>query len=513
MKILKFPFYLLVMAAYPVVALLSFNIKEVDWRVMVRPLLISLSGSLILFCILRWLLKDWHKAGLTTAGILFLFFTYGHVYNLLEQTPIFGMNLGRHRYLAFVYTACLLLGMWLLGKIKRPQDATPILNGAGLVMILIPLVQITTHLWRADTHQRETAAVYSSSAPLLEASVKPLPDIYYIILDSHTRSDALLADFGYDNTAFLENLRTMGLFVTDCSRSNYTTTQDSLISTLNMDYVDKLVGDLQELNLGDDQWILVRQSRVRRMLEELGYKTFSFDSGFEWSRLKDADTYLSLGSESAMLQMITPFEAMLFKSTAGLILSDSQNKVIRSQFEPLNFTWGDHVNAQRFILDQLPTLPDYPGPKFVFVHILIPHQPFVFQPNGEIVTDPRFYDGDRWLPSEPSLINEGYTNQVAYIDQAISEVLAEIISKSSPPPVIFMHGDHGWIDQNRLLILSAYYLPGQDLSLVYPTISPVNSFRVIFNTYFGTDYELLPDISYNAEYQAVPETSPACLAP
>jgi hypothetical protein len=31
---------------------------------------------------------------------------------------------------------------------------------------------------------------------------------------------------------------------------------------------------------------------------------------------------------------------------------------------------------------------------------------------------------------------------------------------------------------------------------LYPTITPVNTFRLVFNDYFGGRYELLPDISY-----------------
>lgn len=32
-----------------------------------------------------------------------------------------------------------------------------------------------------------------------------------------------------------------------------------------------------------------------------------------------------------------------------------------------------------------------------------------------------------------------------------------------------------------------------DKSILYPSITPVNSFRLIFNLYFNTQYELLPD--------------------
>jgi hypothetical protein len=47
--------------------------------------------------------------------------------------------------------------------------------------------------------------------------------------------------------------------------------------------------------------------------------------------------------------------------------------------------------------------------------------------------------------------------------------------------------------QERLGILNVYYFPDQDYTALYPAISPVNTFRVVLNQYFGADYPLLPD--------------------
>ena len=516
MKTKPLPFHPLILAVYPTLALLAYNIEEVAPVVALRPLLICLAGGLLLLGLLRGLLKDWQRAGLLTSFLLVVFFSYGHVYSLLEETPLFGFNLGRHRYLAVIYAAVLLVGTWVLLRVKKFQAATQMLNWVSLVLLAMPLVQTGASLWQSAAQQRQTSTALSESSPALQPGETPLPDIYYIILDGHTRGDALLNDFGYDNTPFLDELRSMGFYVADCSRSNYTYTQGSITAPLNLDYVNNLRSELESLDLGDDIWILLKQSRVRRMLEQIGYKTVAFDTTYEWSRLSDADIYLSLGSDSSFLQSLSPFEAMLIKSTAGLLLTDSQSQLIRAQFEQINFPYSHHVNAQRFILDQLPSvasIPDYPGPKFVFVHILVPHVPFVFRADGTIWEDPTYYDGEKGMPSDSILIDEGYVNQVAFIDQAILSVLQEILAESATPPIILMHGDHGWIDQNRLQILNTMYLPDQDYSALYPSISPVNGFRVIFNAYFGSDYELLPDISYNAENQPAPETSLQCINP
>ena len=47
--------------------------------------------------------------------------------------------------------------------------------------------------------------------------------------------------------------------------------------------------------------------------------------------------------------------------------------------------------------------------------------------------------------------------------------------------------------------LNAYYMPGANI-LPYPTITPVNSFRMIFNDYFGQDLPLLEDVSFYSSY-------------
>ncbi len=39
-------------------------------------------------------------------------------------------------------------------------------------------------------------------------------------------------------------------------------------------------------------------------------------------------------------------------------------------------------------------------------------------------------------------------------------------------------------------------LPNVENSPLYDGISPVNSFRVVFNAYFGTKFALLPDRTY-----------------
>ncbi|MEJ2562143.1 MAG: hypothetical protein P8Z42_05575, partial [Anaerolineales bacterium] len=87
-----------------------------------------------------------------------------------------------------------------------------------------------------------------------------------------------------------------------------------------------------------------------------------------------------------------------------------------------------------------------------------------------------------------------------------------ILSKPGTPPVIILQADHGprslldWKSPSpqaiheTFSILNAYCFPGKSTDTLYPGISPVNSFRILFNLYFGMDYSLLPDESYYSYY-------------
>ena len=60
--------------------------------------------------------------------------------------------------------------------------------------------------------------------------------------------------------------------------------------------------------------------------------------------------------------------------------------------------------------------------------------------------------------------------------------------------------------REKVSILNAYYLPGADPQAVYPSISPVNSFRVVFSLYFGTNLSPLTDRTFAHENDRHPYT-------
>ncbi|MFH1447194.1 MAG: hypothetical protein ABIG43_07300 [Chloroflexota bacterium] len=497
----QFPFYVFLFSIYPALALLATNIAEVDIRVVSRPLFASLILASLLFVIMRLILKNWQQAALITAVILVFFFSYGHVYDLVRQISF---ALARHRYIIPIYVVLFGILLWYaIKKVKDVHGIAVVMNIVSIALLIFPIYKIISFAI-SNAHQEQSISEKSDLVQLTPPSA--MPDVYYIVLDTYMREDALLRDMDFDNSSFINGLEGMGFYVADCSRSNYSYTLGSMTSALNLAYLSDL--NLENLK---NPWILLKQSQTRRQLEEIGYRTVAFETSYEWSRLDDADILLGIGRDPANLQTLYPFEVMFLKTTAFLMPLDLNLKILSNGAGDGMFEYQYHIDLELFILNELPKIPKIPGPKFVFVHILIPHVPYVFDPQGEIRTDSGFYSGKLATAIDEEYLMTGYNGEIEFINAQMLNVFNIIIKESSAPPIIIMHGDHGLRDDNRLQILNAYYLPGDGNLNLYPSITPVNSFRIMFNTYFGTNYDILPDLGYHGEpLMLIPETAPEC---
>jgi hypothetical protein len=95
-----------------------------------------------------------------------------------------------------------------------------------------------------------------------------------------------------------------------------------------------------------------------------------------------------------------------------------------------------------------------------------------------------------------------YADQVAYLNDRVLRIIDNILATSETEPVILLQGDHGpeqGGSSDRMAILSAYRLPGGN-DVIYPKISPVNSFRVVFNQVWDSDLPLLEDKAHFSTY-------------
>ena len=140
-------------------------------------------------------------------------------------------------------------------------------------------------------------------------------------------------------------------------------------------------------------------------------------------------------------------------------------------------------------------------PKFVFTHIMAPHSPFVFGPTGE---DPASLISN--IGDISAYRDNLYTDQMQFVNYKLENIITELLDTDNPP-IIIIQSDHGKrtkiVDDDptvrNIKLLNnfrAYYIPNGDRNLELENSSPVNTFRVLFNTYFDDNYEILEDKFY-----------------
>jgi hypothetical protein len=477
----EFPWYVILFAIYPVLNLLANNIGEVEYAVAYRALIISTIVSVLFVPAFYLLVRNWKKAGVLTVLWLLAFFLYGHVFGYVKGLEINNTVVGRHTYFMVVWLILFIGLSWLLLKSSWQAALTPVLSTMSIVLVVFSIYQLVLYQYNISNKQNPFPEI-----PIPAQTARTPPDIYFIILDMYGRNDVLTEEFNYDDSSFLGQLRDMGFYVASCSQSNYPSTAYSLSATLNTNYLE---GEPFTLENTDPTllWYLIQNSAVETTLRKYGYKVVAFETGYEWTEWQDADQYFSL--ESAK---INGFEDLLLRNSFLAILSEKGylKKYFLSSYQR-------KYDLSLYVLDELEKVPALSGPKFVFAHLTIPHPPFVVGPNGEFeVVPPRYKNGEDYYIKEEYQL--GYQNQLAFLNMRLVPIFQSILKNSSQPPIIIVQGDHGprFVDiEKQVDILNAYYFPGAQPKL-YPSITPVNNFRLVFNTYFGASLPYLPDKSY-----------------
>lgn len=477
-QILVYPF---LFAIYPLLNLYVTNAQKIPFSSVAKILLPILGATLALYLVANWLLKASTSAGILTTAIAVALLYYGVFYDVVGAVGTIGATVQRHQYLLLLPVWIILfalVGVLVVRKRFESAQLNAYLNFLSVAIIGVVLVQraisYVPSLMNNPSSAQAASSVRDDSRPVptqgrslgARIEVDTLPDVYYIILDAYAREDTLLEYYDFDNSAFLDSLTSKGFYIASESRSNYPQTAMSFPSSLNVDYLDAL-GILDDgLSVEErffKSFFLVRKTEnyVARQFSDSGYTTISFRS------------------KSPLVN--DEFDPRFFNTTIGRALLPSYNMRVRRQ-------------DLLAIFDGLRKVPQIEGPTFTFAHILAPHPPFVFDREGNFTGVTGYGSGNVWLPKQ------AYTDQLLYINHLTEDVVDTILAQSETPPIIIIQADHGtvsswWRSRESLPILNAYYLPGGGQYL-YPSITPVNSFRLVLDLYFGTDLGLLEDRSY-----------------
>lgn len=513
-------------AVFPVLSLWLYNSAQTPFYAASRAFLIMAIVLVLSFAASLVIYRNAIKAGLLTSLTLWLFILYGRLFAAIDMFSVGGFILGRHRFLLPVWGLIFITGLIAIWRLKQtPYTLNHILNLVGLFLVAFVGLQAAAYSLQTNRFTTRPRVVDAKGAALAANASAAIdgPDVYYILMDGYSRDDVLRAMGGPDVSGFYDALSQLGFSVQRCSQSNYDSTTLSMSSALNMDYLDHLgvpfYPDEKRLQHNDFTELL-QQSKVRQEFESFGYQFYTFKAVYEWMNIEDSSHYYNFEDNIPLYnrQESINFQYLFLETTIFRpLLEIHVNKPEAFERMPLfllqlfypkadMFSTREYKQYQQnlFALKALSEIPGQPGKKFVYAHLFNTHQPYVFTPDG----------GFRWPPKDSK---EAYFDQIVYANKRLIEVIQKILADSKKPPVIIVQSDHGYpFTPDRTRILNAYYLPNGGDKVLYPGITPVNSFRLVLSQYFSRKYDLLPDKSFHSNHDfpyQVTEVSPSCSAP
>ena len=491
-----------VLAVSPVLFFYSVNIHQCDFSAVVRPLVMVMAMMLISWRLVGRIVGR-KKAALLVGYFLFMFFAHGYINDVAEimgyQLVTEGLSWGEVMFLG-PYFALFAGGAWFLATRRNLYPWTYLMNLVASFMLLPALTQLTPLAYKQLSNELSGVNYQLDLAPLPKQVRSEKPDIYFIVLDSYGRSDVLKEFYGYDDSDLIDYLEKRGFAISHSSASNYIFTSLSISSSLNYAYYDEETrATFRDFHDWQVPRLLFQTNRVTRFLKEMGYSIVALNSQYDTLNLQSADIFLGKWWFASVFEL-------------GFIERTPLPWLLRKAGWPILQDW--HRAMAQFSLDALPEAVSFRGPKFVYCHALLPHPPLLFGPRGEEVNPLRRYEWKGGLAyvltpgGTGESFRKGYRDQVAYVGSLVPAMIDEILTKSESPPIIILQSDHGppgaaevtlTGERSRratFAILSAMYLPNGGETAVYEGMSPVNTFRAIFNHYFGTQHPLLEDRYY-----------------
>ena len=504
-KLKYFPLYPFLFAVYAVLGVYATNANEIPVSQIIRPIVIILIFTGLIFTVIFRLVKNPDRAGFITTLILLWFFYFGHIFFFVPFFPILKGIPAKLIVTALAWGGLLFAfgsnKFWHL--LSNPHLITTTLNIVAAIVVVLPLVS-TAYVAIETQKQQKVISAEQSSYPIPELTSSEInPDIYYIILDGYGRNDVLSEYYGYENSLFTNRLKEKGFFIADVATSNYMQTELSLSSILNLRYLDFLTDGMGNSQNRGPLNNLIRDSVVRKALEFAGYNFVALASNVLFTQISNADAYLPYSRNS-----ISELEGLLISKTIlGAFVDDLG----------LDLPLPNYATHRRIInnnFEVIRNLPISDEPMFIFMHILAPHPPFVFNSTGEPIQPNRPYfigDATGFLGDQEEYI-KGYTDEIEYINNQVTTMVDDILEITNGNAIIIIHGDHGpgaftsFIDpersclKERFSVLLAIYFPSKEYSSLKGDMSLVNLFPAIFNSNFQTNIPLLENRHYFAPW-------------
>jgi hypothetical protein len=439
-------------------------------------LLISIA-TYAFFYLISW----GHEILASFAGFIFiiLFNIYGLIFNWLRKIDIFQVD---HYLLIPVFTLFAIYFSWIISKRITAKFSKGVWNASVIivgVLILFNLGKIIPY----EIKNRQPYRTNTSNASITPDLItnKNSPDIYFLIFDEFAGFDSMRNYWKYDEIdTFVNFLKSKGFFIAENSHADVPSTLPEISTRLNYEVITTNGSDKQIY------YDAINQNKVMQYLKDRGYTTIVFNGlYYAWTTPQTivADYSFQPTETYTGGYLNNEFELLVLKNTMVLpfLYNEKQDDPVAVRNRSMIF----------YTVNKLTQLQDIPTPKFIYVHLMFPHGPFLFDSIGKPIESQFYWDWDYYLG------NYIYTTSV------IRNLMTSLLSSYDPahPPVIILQSDHGarngpdgytnylkdYPEEYRTLIMNALYLPGCDTSSLTNDLKPINTFPVIFNCYFDAN--------------------------
>jgi hypothetical protein len=468
------------------------NLYETSFKEVGILFLLVVAVVLCVQTFFYFVLRDKYKTSLISTLFTFMFLSFGILFpyhttmKFIQQYPIFGFNLGSYKYIFPLYWGVFVLLTLSIYRYVSSRSIAIFLSRSLLFLVALNGLFLMPNIYDYIIQKNEMKSDEVKKTENITLTYGYKPDIYYILLDGYPRADTLQSFFNFDNSSFLKTLEKKNFFVGDKSCSNYAGTALSLPSIFDMKYLNTTYVNFKNF---------FQEGFVFKFLKNNDYRLINVSGNFGFT------TASKVFHENRGNFLLKSFSEYFLNRTAifpfmAYIYFFNKGAKIKLQFSELKKV----VSKQK-------------SPQFIFCHIMLPHLSFAFDSKGNSLIKNLKPDSLRLLYDKGD--RKGLGNQIEILNSLVIDVVNTIQKKSKRAPIIIIQSDHGtfWLDRSdrnkkfpfdasRMIIkermsnLNALFLPGSQNVKLSKVMSNVNTFRLIFNHYFGMQFPLLKDECY-----------------
>jgi hypothetical protein len=477
---------------YPFISFLAHNIGETYYIVSILSVwALTFGAGVLAFLFGYHVFPKWpaKTLGVILGLCVIILFSFHHIEKVTADAGIYLGTIKILIWLGLVILACA-LGFFL----SKSDKIVTILTFVMLGVLLSPVSQTLIGLYNQLTHSEASIAPPEKTAASSQ-QITEKPNVYWIIPDMYARRDILKSEYGYDNKSFLNTLKRRDFYVAEKSYSNFNSTKLSLSTTLAMEYYLPVQTELNSM-LWQNK--LQGKNAVVEKFKSMGYRYIHVEPGGNNLKTRcgggedlclqgEQVGVVSLNEAHIGLMRLTPF----YRITNALNLS----------FFSFDFTRIEDISDH--------VVPDENAPFFMFAHLLSPHPPARFDNSCDYIEQT---DWELLGHGSPN-VDAGYVQDIKCLNDKLLTLL-DWIDKNDPKAIVILQADHGSFLNTKgkkyapetiveksywntpLAIFNAYKVPKRCAKGLYPSISPVNNFPLVFSCIENTPFQPLDDRSF-----------------